>query len=392
MALSLETLQNEQLLYAENVTTLRATIALKYPHASSKERADLLAKAIKQILHTNLSSFEETIKQALIHELLKSAIQKQDFSINAQDVITSYATLNESKETDLTPLTTWLSETTGETLFSEEVVTTFTCLKPLHATLTTPPNRGINNVATHNMIATDLTSNNIATPDLAAQATLTTTLTPPMPDTSNITSSTFANLPYKKVLLIGSTLCVAISTIFLVVNINTRPSEIPIETPSVITTTETPLTFLIPEEDYLMSHLQYKAVNEVALKEWLIGRGSILAEDPYFSTILEAAASYNINPLLMFAITGQEQGFVPKNHKYALQIANNPFNVYGSWEDFNTDIKDTAFIAARTIINLSKGCPSDADPIQWLNQKYAEDPTWHKGVTALLKQLEETAG
>lgn len=368
MALSLETLQNEQLLYAENVTTLRATIALKYPHASSKERADLLAKAIKQILHTNLSSFEETIKQALIHELLKSAIQKQDFSINAQDVITSYATLNESGKTDLAPLTNWLSETTGETLSSEEVVDTLTSLKSLQS----PPN--------------------MATSHFTAQTPLATTLTPPILDTDHIASSIFTRFPYKKVFLIGSTLCVAITTILLVVNINTRPTKTPIELPSTITTTEATLTFLIPEEDYLMSHLQYKLVNEVALKEWLTDRDSILAEDPYFSTILEAAASYNINPLLMFAITGQEQGFVPKNHKYALQIANNPFNVYGSWEDFNTDIKDTAFIAARTIINLSKGCPSDADPIQWLNQKYAEDPTWHKGVTALLKQLEEAAG
>ena len=109
-------------------------------------------------------------------------------------------------------------------------------------------------------------------------------------------------------------------------------------------------------------------------------------------TILNAAASYNINPLLMFAITGQEQGFVPKSHKRAAEIANNPFNVYGSWQDFNTNIEDTAFIAARTIINLSKGCPPNADPIQFLNKKYAEDPKWHIGVTALLKQLEEVAG
>ena len=62
-----------------------------------------------------------------------------------------------------------------------------------------------------------------------------------------------------------------------------------------------------------------------------------------------------------------------------------------SWKVYNTSIEDSSRIAARTIINLSKGCPDDADPILWLNQNYAEDPNWYKGVTSLLNQLEKVA-
>jgi putative ABC transport system permease protein len=42
------------------------------------------------------------------------------------------------------------------------------------------------------------------------------------------------------------------------------------------------------------------------LKNWLQARNSLFAEDLYFSAILEAAERNNLNPLLIFAITGQE--------------------------------------------------------------------------------------
>lgn len=353
MTLSLDALKSEQILYAENIVTLRNTIAHRYPTSSSKEQADILAKAMKRILYTNLSSFEESIKTSLVQDLLRTALQKQDFSINAHDVISSYTTLTDCNEDDLTPLTQWLNETTGKAVSLEEVRATFTVLNPSQVTTALP----------------DLLQDTLG---LAEPA---------------VSSSPF---PYKKVLLLTGSLCVAASTLFFVTPVKPEPQEVPKALPSPTATAS--LTFLIPEEDYLMLHLQYKEINEAALKQWLIGRNSLLAEAPYFEAILEAAVSYNINPLLMFAITGQEQGFVPKSNKKAAIIANNPFNVYGSWEDFNTDIYDTSLIAARTIINLSKGCPTGEDPIKWLNKKYAEDPNWHKGVSALLKQLEEVAG
>lgn len=123
------------------------------------------------------------------------------------------------------------------------------------------------------------------------------------------------------------------------------------------------------------------------LREWLRQKGSLLAEEPYLSGIIAAAREHGIHPLLLFAITGQEQGYVPKNGKHAEKIANNPFNVYHSWKKYNTTIEDSAGIAARTVLSISRDRPEEAHPIEWLNTRYAEDPKWWVGVSSIFEKM-----
>lgn len=148
---------------------------------------------------------------------------------------------------------------------------------------------------------------------------------------------------------------------------------------------------VIPED------LQYKAVNVQKLKAWLDKRNSKLADDPYTMGIINAGQKINVNPLLLFAITGQEQSFVPRNTQSVDRIINNPFNVYHSWYEYNTNIEDSATIAARTIVNLSKGRPEGVNPILWINLRggeggYAEDENWWIGVTKFFTQLKAEVG
>jgi putative ABC transport system permease protein len=131
----------------------------------------------------------------------------------------------------------------------------------------------------------------------------------------------------------------------------------------------------------------YQDLDTGKLQEWLNAKKSLLAEEPYFSAILTAAKTNGIHPLLLFAITGQEQGYVPKDGKKSRQIANNPFNVYHSWTDYNTNIADSARIASRTILNISSTRPEEAHPIEWLNTRYAEDPNWWIGVNAIFEKM-----
>ncbi|WP_051569245.1 glucosaminidase domain-containing protein [Alkaliphilus transvaalensis] len=133
---------------------------------------------------------------------------------------------------------------------------------------------------------------------------------------------------------------------------------------------------------------QYRDINEDKLKAYLNSRNSILEEEPYFSAIISTAEEFQLNPLVLFAIAGHEQGFVPKDHPRATEIANNPFNVFYSWQHYNTDIVDTSRIAARTVINLSKDRPVGKDPFKWINRRYAEDQNWYKGVGAIYNRLE----
>ncbi|MFD2673061.1 hypothetical protein [Marinicrinis sediminis] len=136
---------------------------------------------------------------------------------------------------------------------------------------------------------------------------------------------------------------------------------------------------------------RYRPVEKEKLQNWLKERQSILHQDVYYEAIVGAAQSANLHPALLFAITGQEQGFVPMNHPQASQIANNPFNVYHSWQDYNTTTEEAARIAAKTVVNLSRDRPPDVPFLKWVNRKYAEDPAWWLGVSQLYKQILEEA-
>lgn len=138
---------------------------------------------------------------------------------------------------------------------------------------------------------------------------------------------------------------------------------------------------------HLPDEFKYKIIDETSLREFLNSRGSILSEEPYFSIIINTSQDFNLNPLLLFAIAGQEQSFVPKNSTNAIKIANNPYNVFNSWQNYNTDIKDSSRIASRTVINLSKDRPSNIDLFIWINRKYSEDKNWHYGVRSIYEQL-----
>jgi hypothetical protein len=159
------------------------------------------------------------------------------------------------------------------------------------------------------------------------------------------------------------------------IKIDSSESTIPIETKVV--------------NAHLPDYLMYKNVHTTNLKDFLKSRNSLLAEEPYFSTILSVSKDFNLNPLVMFAITGQEQSFVPKNNKNAYKIANNPFNVFNSWRKYNTNIEDASTIAARTLVNLSKNKPEDIDAFTWINRKYSQDQNWSKAVRSIFKQIED---
>lgn len=138
---------------------------------------------------------------------------------------------------------------------------------------------------------------------------------------------------------------------------------------------------------HLPDYFLYTDIDEGKLKDYLTIKNSVLADEPYFSEIVATSRSFNLNPLILFAIAGQEQNFVPKYNNNAYTIANNPYNVFHSWQHYNTDIEDSTAIASRTIINLSKDCPNNIDTFTWINKRYASDQNWSKGVRKIYNDL-----
>ncbi len=133
--------------------------------------------------------------------------------------------------------------------------------------------------------------------------------------------------------------------------------------------------------------LVYDSVDYLEVITYLHSRNSAFTDDSYLSVIDSVAFEYNVHPLLLLAIIGQEQGFVPRDNPYALKILNNPFNVYMSWTEYNTTLHDSCEVAAGTIRSILETRPTGFNPFKWLNRRYAEDPNWWKGVQELYYTL-----
>lgn len=78
---------------------------------------------------------------------------------------------------------------------------------------------------------------------------------------------------------------------------------------------------------------------------------------------------------------------MPLDAAYRDKIIHNPYNVYHSWVDYNTNLVDATQIAINTIKSRLKTKPSNTSSFEWLNLIYAEDPNWHLGVKAMYNHL-----
>ncbi|QSO50113.1 hypothetical protein [Alicyclobacillus mengziensis] len=157
--------------------------------------------------------------------------------------------------------------------------------------------------------------------------------------------------------------------------------------------TTTFTNIVIPE-----TYLRYQSINPEALYQYVHQRDSVFSLSDV-ETIMNAGQQYDINPALLIAITGQEESFIPASWPAAQQIRNNPFNVYHSWQDYNTTLQNSADIAAGTLrAKLSTPPPDGEDPIHWINDPnnpdgaYAGDPNWPNGVEDIFLNIEQYLG
>ncbi len=132
----------------------------------------------------------------------------------------------------------------------------------------------------------------------------------------------------------------------------------------------------------------YSEMNRKMIYKYLITKNSMLTSHTYLDTIIQKSKNSNVNPLLLIAIIGQEQGFVNKDSENAIEIIRNPYNVYGSWIDYNTSFEDATQICLNTIVNSAKERPPEYELIKWLNTTYAEDEKWSIGVEKIFTKLQ----
>lgn len=142
----------------------------------------------------------------------------------------------------------------------------------------------------------------------------------------------------------------------------------------------------------LYQSFHYVPLNYIALRNYLLlERQSTLVNDTYLNEIIILAKLNDIDPLLLLAIIGQEQGFVPMTSTLHETIVNNPYNVYHSWQNYNTSLLDTTQIAINLLKKRLSEKPAYTSPLTWVNIIYAEDPNWSTGVTLIYDKLNEVA-
>ncbi|TFE00796.1 hypothetical protein [Jeotgalibacillus sp. R-1-5s-1] len=323
-----EKLKEDVVLSREKVGHAQKFILKKYPEATSKKRAAILADTLHKMIERSLPNGEEERKKAARQRLFEHLLSSGNMIITRFDLAEEGASYADPEEM-MNWSTGFLSEDEAKKLmdvFYPPVNVTGNEMKPMNRKRFIPALSGIliSGLAVVLILTVDWTDKS------EPERTLAEAVPPPVQN----------------------------------VEVYNGPvNELP-------------------------EHLKFTFVEKEAVQVWLGERGSILADDRNVDAIFQAAHDFNIHPLLLFAITGQEQAFVPRSHENAEEIANNPFNVFHSWEDFNTNIEESSEIAARTVVNLSDGRPQDANPIQWINRKYAEDPNWWQGVEAIFEQME----
>lgn len=329
-----------------DVRNIRSYVHYKYAAMPQEKRAEIVADAVRRIIYKQLPDFNLSIKKELTHKLIQRTVLEQQRPVSADDIYLLCMELDQQREEAIAePLRRWVRE-------QEQRL-----------------------------------NGNQAIAGAVRSASSSTAAAEAIPLPASASAGMIRKNKQKGLYLysILSLFVAAASVLFGWSLIGDR-SGTAMDVHSVQQPVPHAAVPSLPLNG-LPSELRYKKVNRERLIAYLDSKSSLLAEADYLDAILHTANNFDIHPALMIAITGQEQGFVPKTHRKASEIANNPFNVFHSWKQFNTTIEQSSQIAARTIVRLSKDRPSHIDPFAWINREYAEDPNWSKGVRSIFSAI-----
>lgn len=385
----------EYVLSNGEVIRLKRYIEQKYENLGAEQKLAIWSDAAHRIIESRLPAFPDEVKKRMRAELLYK--QRETLVIHQDDALREFMTLDLNQEELLAPLTVWVSSRSALPLEDEDV--RYTLQKWAQHT---PDHISLEALAEEDAKAAEA-SQPMKKPGCALDETAAAIEITDMANLSGAAhSATPAPLPMHRIwlghpraIMASVSLGCLAAAVILVFTANSLRNEPPVAKarsyPSVM---EIMLRDIreresLPRAGGIPAELRYVEVDKTRVRVFLQDRGSLLADEPYLSAIIASAKRYDIHPLLLFAITGQEQGFVPKDHKEAERIANNPFNVFGSWESYNTSIEASADIAAKTVRNISRRRQGSEHPIQWLNRTYAEDPEWWTGVTWIFNTMQQ---
>ncbi len=326
-----EKLKNAIILSCQDVRLLKIQIKEKYRLYSTQDRAAFLSRSIHDILDRHLSGIPKEDAEKIKKKLLSDTFISEEKDLSKFDILLSIFSLPHTESDAMQLALKWLSK-------NENIIVSEDQLENIINSDETKSAQPIH-LSKKLRLSVLLTASLLALILLGGKG-----LNTPHKETSNL-------ILHDKLQIIDS----AITHPIITSKINPFP---------------------------------YQRINTLALKNYLINeRQALIGESPYFNQIMIKAQYNDIDPLLLFAIIGQEQGFVPKDSEYSSTIINNPFNVFYSWENYNTTLEDSTQIAINTIKKSLQNHQTQDNVFIHLNQTYAEDQNWSQGVELIYHQL-----
>ena len=351
----IQSLKSYIIISLQDLTHIKNTIASNYKHLSSVERAEILSLAIHTHLDKHLIGIDADYKEALRFNILENTLAKHVYLISRHDVFESILGLDLPESTRVGLAETWLSETV------QIPVPRWALEDFLYSR-----------------------SPNIRQNSSKVESTFNNEWRYKMP--RPLTYDRFNRSLQKHFLKFAMGLFLLISVfsiksfVFDGLNIADRPSN------ASFSSTQNP-DF---EIDFFKSDatFEYRPFDYFKVKYYISNtRDGLIGDSDHFNQILHKAYINDIDPLLLLAIIGQEQAFVPNTEVAQTQIINNPYNVFHSWKVYNTNLRDSTQVAINTIKNRLAIKPMGISPFEWLNHTYAEDQAWHVGVKSIYEHL-----
>lgn len=400
----IDELKASSVLTKQEIERIKLYVKKKYPNNSSKENAVILSSTIYEIIDSNLGGINVEEKQNIKKSIIQNTILKDKKDILKWDVFNAMTTELEENPQLKTPLIAWINKnqknTVSQETFEEYVIDTSNTsdgAELSYLDIKLPPKYSVvkdKESKYKALLRHKLNFKNLICKYKKEALSKASSLSKRI----NIQIESASNEIYSRKIALSIFILLILSLYSLnnlIINNNALKDKVKnknIEERNQVPSFDTSDLYVkdvMSYHPYLPDYFDYKSIDKDKLLKFLNTKNSILAEEPYFSAIIRSSREFNLNPHILFAITGQEQSFVPKNHKDAKKIANNPFNVFYSWQEYNTDIYDSSRIAARTVINLAKDKPIDMDIFDWINSKYANDKSWGRGVKEIFKSLGE---
>jgi len=383
----IDALKKYIILSAKDLQNIKQAISVRFHHLSDSERAEMLSRAIHKHLNTHLSGVDVQYRELIRIQLLANTLAKHQYTISRNDIFDSILTLEIEDYLKLNLTDLWSKESVQvtapksalETYYWDEII----------------PKK-------------DFTNYNPQFDSTRIQNSA-------LYDTSNTPKANFATLFdafYYKVNHFMAKNVIKITCILVILllfsyshsiwNVQIEKTPVSIDT-SIVNDRYLKLNafdsfFIKPnsgtsllnyeknqplEYPYFdkITHFYYEPFNYFSVRNYIFKtRNGAIGSPDQFNQIIQKAYTNDIDPLLLLAIIGQEQAFVPIGSTNHEKIINNPYNVFHSWTEFNTNLEDSTQIAINTIENRLKNKPLSASPFKWLNETYADDQNWHRGV------------